>query len=294
MLTWPKRIFFFAVTNMLVIALMTFVSFFFGIDGHVGGELNLVGLLLFSAVFGFAGSFISLLLSKWIAKRGTGAKVITEPRNETERWLLETVRGQASQSGIGTPEVAIFPSESPNAFATGFSRNNSLVAVSAGLLRVMDQREVEAVLAHEIAHVANGDMITMALMQGVMNTFVIFLSRIIGYAVDRVVFKSNRGYGIGYYMTVIFAQIVLGMLANVVVMWFSRVREYRADAGAAKLVGAEAMIGALERLRDPTPAELPKSLAAFGINGKGGGLAALFRSHPSIDKRIASLRRLGA
>ena len=293
MITWPKRIFFFVLTNMLVIFLMTVVCQIFHIDTRVGGQLNLIGLLIFSAIFGFMGSAVSLLLSKWMAKRGTGTVVIGTPQNQTEQWLKETVRDLAQSAKIGMPEVGIFPSESPNAFATGWNRNNALVAVSAGLLQAMDKREVEAVLAHEIAHVANGDMITMALMQGVMNTFVIFLSRVIGYFVDRVVLKNDRGYGLGYYATVIGAQILLGILASVVVMWFSRHREYRADAGAARLRGPDAMVSALERLRSPAPSDMPKSLAAFGIRGgKGGGLAALFSSHPPIDKRIAELQRL--
>ncbi len=293
MLTLPKRILFFVLTNMLVIGLMTVVCYVFGVESYMSGTgLNLPGLLIFSALFGFLGSAVSLLLSKWMAKRGTGTVLIKTPQNPTEQWLVDTVRGLASQSNIGMPEVGIFPSPAPNAFATGWNRNNALVAVSAGLLQSMDKQEVEAVLAHEIAHVANGDMITMALMQGVMNTFVIFLSRVIGYLVDRLVLKNERGYGLGYYATVIVAQIALGILANVVVMWFSRIREFRADAGAARLRGPDAMIAALEALRRPAPTELPKSLAAFGIRGgKTGGMRALFASHPSIDDRIAALER---
>jgi heat shock protein HtpX len=293
MLTWPKRIFFFVLTNMLVIFLMSMVCWIFGVESYMTGTgLNLTALLIFSALFGFLGSAVSLFLSKWMAKRGTGTVLIKTPSNPTEQWLIDSVRGLSSKAGIGMPEVGIFPSEAPNAFATGWNRNNALVAVSAGLLRSMNKDEVEAVLAHEVAHVANGDMITMALMQGVMNTFVIFLSRVIGYAVDKLVLKNERGYGMGYYATVFAAQILLGMLAGIVVSWFSRLREFRADAGAARLRGPEAMISALEALRSPSPAQMPKSLAAFGIrSGTAGGFRALFSTHPSIDDRIAALRQ---
>lgn len=292
MLTWPKRIFFFVLTNILVITLMSIVCWIFQVPSHLTGtNLNLGALLVFSAIFGFIGSAVSLFLSKWMAKRGTGTVLITTPQNQTEQWLVDTVRGLSDKSGIGMPEVGIFPSEAPNAFATGWNRNNALVAVSAGLLQTMSKDEVEAVLAHEVAHVANGDMITMALMQGVMNTFVIFLSRVIGYAVDKFVFKTERGVGWGYYITVIVAQIALGILASIVVNWFSRLREYRADAGAARLRGPDAMISALEALRSPAPSEMPKSIAAFGIRGGGGGWAALFSTHPSIDDRIKALER---
>jgi heat shock protein HtpX len=293
MLTLPKRILFFVLTNMLVIFLMGMVCWIFGVESYMTGTgLNLKALLIFSALFGFLGSGVSLLLSKWMAKRGTGTVIIKAPSNPTEQWLMDSVRHLSSKAGIGMPEVGIFPSPAPNAFATGWNRNNALVAVSAGLLESMGQDEVEAVLAHEVAHVANGDMITMALMQGVMNTFVIFLSRVIGYAVDKLVLKNERGYGLGYYATVIIAQIALGMLAGIVVSWFSRLREYRADAGAARLHSPEAMISALEALRDPNPSQMPKSLAAFGIrSGRASGFRALLSTHPDINDRIAALQR---
>jgi heat shock protein HtpX len=295
MLSFPKRIFFFLLTNLLVIVLVSVTLNLLGFTGLLDSEgigLNIDALLMFSAVFGFMGSFISLALSKWMAKRGTGAVVIDSPRNDTEAWLLRTVQHQANKAGIGMPEVAVFPSNSPNAFATGMNRNKALVAVSAGLLNTMSQDEVEAVLAHEISHVANGDMITLALMQGVVNTFVIFFSRVIGHTVDRVVFKTERGHGMGYWITTIFAEIVLGILASILVMWFSRRREFRADAGAAKIAGREKMINALRRLQDNQPADLPQSMAAFGIRGGGGtGFKALFRSHPPLEERIAALQR---
>jgi heat shock protein HtpX len=294
MMTWPKRIFFFVLTNALVIGLFSIICWVFGVESYmVGTGLNLKALLIFSALFGFLGSAVSLFISKWMAKRGTGTVIIQTPQNPTEQWLIDSVRDLSQKAGIGMPEVGIFPSEAPNAFATGWNRNNALVAVSAGLLQAMSKDEVEAVLAHEVAHVANGDMITMALMQGVMNTFVIFLSRVIGYAVDKFVFKTERGYGLGYYAVVIVAQIVLGILASIVVNWFSRLREYRADAGAARLRGPDAMIAALEALRTPAPSEMPKSLAAFGIRG-GGRIGALFSTHPTIEQRIAALQQFKA
>ena len=251
-------------------------------------------LLLFSAVFGMGGSFISLAMSKWIAKRATGAQVIDQPRNDTEAWLLQTVSHQAQAAGIGVPEVAIFPSDAPNAFATGARKDKALVAVSTGLLQRMKRDEVEAVLGHEVSHVANGDMVTLALIQGVLNVFVIFLSRIIGGVVDRVVFRNEDGHGIGYFVSVLVTQILLGILASIVVFWFSRRREFRADAGGARLSGRTGMINALRRLQlvsDPQP--LPEQMRAFGISAPGS-FARLFASHPPLEERIAALERAPA
>ena len=291
-----KRIFLFLATNLAIIVVLSISLRLLGFEGFLdaqGVDLNLNSLLLFAAVFGFGGSFISLAISKWMAKRTTGAKVIEQPSNETERWLLATVTRQAERAGIGMPEVAIFPSPAPNAFATGMNRNNALVAVSDGLLQNMSKDEVEAVLGHEIAHVANGDMVTLTLIQGVVNTFVIFLARVIGYTVDRVVFKNERGHGPAFWITTIVAEIVLGILASTIVMWFSRQREFRADEGGASLAGRQKMIAALERLKQGTaPAELPDQLAAFGIaGGLGSGIKKLFMSHPPLDERIEALRR---
>jgi heat shock protein HtpX len=254
---------------------------------------NYQALLIFSAVFGMGGAFISLAISKWSAKRSTGARVIEQPADETERWLVSTVERQARQAGIGMPEVAIFPSPEPNAFATGAKKDAALVAVSAGLLQQMNRDEVEAVLAHEISHIANGDMVTMTLLQGVLNTFVLFLSRIIGGIVNRAVFRSNSNFGIGYFISVIVTQLLLGILASFIVGWFSRYREFRADAGSAKLAGRHKMIGALERLKNAHgPAQLPEQLNAFGISGgeKAGFMQRLQRSHPPLDERIRRLR----
>jgi len=247
-----------------------------------------------SAVIGFGGSFISLAMSKFLAKRSMGVKIIGQPANPTEQWLLGTVKRQAEQAGIGMPEVGIFDSPQPNAFATGMSRNNALVAVSSGLLQNMDADEVEAVLAHEVTHVSNGDMVTMGLIQGVINTFVIFLSRVIGHVVDRVVFKTQRGYGPAYFITSIVAQIFLSIIASVIVMWFSRRREFRADAGGASLAGRNKMIAALQALqRGHEPKDLPGEFAAFGISGGlGTGIRKLFMSHPPLDERITALREL--
>jgi heat shock protein HtpX len=245
-----------------------------------------------SAIIGFAGSFISLMLSKWMAKRSMGVKLI-DPQNagnSTESWLINTVQRQAQASNIGMPEVGIFDSANPNAFATGANKNNALVAVSSGLLAAMNQDEVEAVLAHEVSHVANGDMVTMALIQGVVNTFVVFLSRLVGFFVDRVILKNQRGLGIGYFISSIVAQIVLGILASTIVMWFSRRREFRADAGAAELAGGDKMIAALQTLQRGSAEDLPTQMAAFGISGKTkSGIAALFLSHPPLEQRIAAL-----
>ncbi len=258
-----------------------------------GVDLNLQALLVFCALFGFGGSFISLLLSKWMAKRGSGTVVIKKPRNGDEQWLLETVAELSQEAGIGMPEVGIFPSEAANAFATGWNRNDALVAVSLGLLRRFERREVRAVLAHEIGHVANGDMVTLSLIQGVVNTFVMFFARVIGHTVDRVVFKTERGYGIGYYVVTIVAEIALGILASAIVMWFSRLREYRADAAGANLTSQGDMIAALQRLRveQGMPNDLPGELTAFGIRSGSSGLANLFRSHPPLDDRIRALQQ---
>ncbi len=289
-----KRILLFIATNIAVLLVLSIVLRLLGVDTALeqqGGGLNLQGLLIMAAVIGMGGSFISLAISKWSAKRMTGARVIEQPGNPTEKWLFDTVKRQAQKAGIGMPEVAIFDAAEPNAFATGMNRNNALVAVSSGLLSAMSQDEVEAVLAHEISHVANGDMVTLALIQGVVNTFVIFLSRVVGYVVDRVVLKNDRGHGIGFFVTTMVAQLVLGVLASMIVMWFSRQREFRADAGSARLEGPNKMVAALERLKQSHPAPLPDQLAAFGISGGiGHGMKRLFMSHPPLDERIAALR----
>jgi heat shock protein HtpX len=290
-----KRIALFLATNIAIIFILNITMRLLGIEGYLdaqGVDLNLNALLIMALVIGMSGSIISLLISKWSAKRMSGAKVIEQPANSTETWLVNTVQRQAQQAGIGMPEVAIFDSPQPNAFATGANRNNALVAVSTGLMQQMSQDEVEAVLAHEVSHVANGDMVTMALIQGVVNTFVIFLSRVIGHTVDRVILKNERGHGIGFWITSIVAELVLGVLASIIVMWFSRQREFRADAGGADLAGRNSMIGALERLKAAhEQPELPDQLAAFGVSGKTtGGLAGLFRSHPPLDERIQALR----
>lgn len=291
------RILLFIATNVAVLVLLSITFSVFGLESYLssnGVDLNLTSLLVFSAAFGMGGSFISLALSKWIAKRSTGAKVIESPTNDTERWLLDTVAGLARDADIAMPEVAVFPSPQPNAFATGASRNKALVAVSSGLLENMNGDEVKAVLGHEIGHVANGDMLTLTLLQGVMNTFVIFFSRIIGFFVDRVLLRNERGYGIGFWVTTIVAQIVLGLLASMVVMWFSRHREFRADAAGANLAGRGNMVAALERLRaaHEMPNTMPETLVAFGIaGGLRKGMQALFASHPPIGERIEALRR---
>ena len=291
-----KRTLLFVATNIAVLLVLSVMASVLtralGIEEMPGG-LNLQSLIVFAAVLGFGGSFISLAMSKWMAKRATGAVVIEQPRNATEQWLFETVRRQAKQAGIGMPEVAVYDSPDINAFATGMKRDAALVAVSTGLLRSMDKDEAEAVLGHEISHVANGDMVTLTLIQGVLNTFVIVLSRVIGFFVDRVLLKNERGFGIGYFVATIFAQIVLGILASMIVMWFSRQREFRADRGGAKLAGREKMIAALERLRTAhEPAPLPDQMAAFGISGgRDGGWKRLFMSHPPLDERIAALQQ---
>ena len=290
-----KRILLFLATNAAVLVLLSITMQVLGFEGLLdeqGIALDMNALLVFSALLGFGGSFISLAISKWSAKRMTGAHVITQPSNDVESWLVNTVKRQATQAGIGMPEVAIYDAPEMNAFATGARRDSALVAVSTGLLRQMRREEVEAVLAHEVSHVANGDMVTMTLLQGVMNTFVIFLSRVVGFFVDRVIFKTERGFGPGYFISSIVAQILLGLLANMVVMWFSRHREFRADDGGASLSGRGNMIAALKRLQGGEPAELPAQLAGFGISGGiGKGLAQLMRSHPPLEDRIRSLQQ---
>ena len=290
-----KRIALFLATNIAVLLVLVLVTRLLGVDNYLDENgINYGSLLVFSAVIGFTGSLISQAMSKTIAKWTTGAQVIVQPRNSTESWLVSTVQRQAQQAGIRTPEVAIYQSPDVNAFATGARRNAALVAVSTGLLQNMRQNEAEAVLAHEVSHVANGDMVTLTLIQGVVNTFVIFLSRIIGMIVDRVVFRNDRGHGPGFMITSIVAQIVLGILASTIVMWFSRQREFRADAGGAHLAGRQNMIAALERLKaGQAPAQLPDSLQAFGISGgrRKSQFARLFSSHPPLDERIEALRR---
>jgi heat shock protein HtpX len=293
-----KRVMLFLATNLAILVVLSITLRLLGVERILddrGVDLDLRTLLVFSAVFGMGGSFLSLAVSKWTAKRFTGAQVIERASTPTEEWLVETVRRQAQAAGIGMPEVAVFDSPAPNAFATGARRNHALVAVSTGLLQRMRPEEVEAVLGHEVSHVANGDMITLALIQGVVNTFVIFLSRVIGHVVDRVVFKTERGHGPAFWITAIVAQLVLGILASLIVFWFSRQREFRADSGGARLAGRERMIGALERLRPSYGREaLPDQLAAFGISGATKrGLARLFTTHPPIEERIERLRRAG-
>ena len=292
-----KRILLFVATNIAVLFVLSISASILirvlGIQEMPGG-LNLQALVIFAAVIGFGGSFISLAMSKWMAKRATGATVIEQPRNSTEQWLVETVRRLAKQAGIGMPEVAVYEAPDVNAFATGMSRDSALVAVSTGLLNAMDKDEAEAVLGHEITHVSNGDMVTLALIQGVLNTFVIVLSRVVGYFVDRVLLKNDRdSRGIGFFVSSMVAQIVLGILASMIVMWFSRQREFRADAGGAKLAGRDKMIAALNRLKAMhEPAQLPDQMAAFGISGApGGGFKRLFMSHPPLDERIAALKQ---
>lgn len=286
------RIFYFLLTNLAVIFVLNIVMQIFGIGSYLEGSgINYQGLLVFSFVVGMAGSVISLFLSKWMAKRSTRAKVIEQPSNETEQWLLETVKCQAEGAGIGVPEVAIYDSPDVNAFATGASRNNALVAVSSGLLRSMSRDEAEAVLGHEVSHVANGDMITLTLVQGIVNTFVVFFSRVVGYFIDRVIFKNANGHGIGFWVGMIVSQMVFGALASMVVAYFSRIREFRADSGGAHLAGKQKMIDALERLKSGHAAQLPDQLAAFGISGaKQAGWKRLLMSHPPLDERIAVLK----
>ena len=288
-----KRIILFLATNLAIIVVLSITLRLFGFErilDEQGTGLDINSLLLFASVFGFGGSFMSLALSKWTAKRFTGAQVIEMPRNAQEHWLVTTVQRQAKIASIGMPEVAIYNAPDVNAFATGMSKNAALVAVSTGLLNTMSQDEAEAVLAHEVSHIANGDMVTLALIQGVVNTFVIFLSRVIGHTVDRVVFKTENGHGPAFWVTTIIAEIVLGVLASIIVMWFSRQREFRADAGGASLAGRNKMIAALRRLQlTHEQAHLPDQLAAFGISGGSSGLMRLFMSHPPLEERIAAL-----
>ena len=290
-----KRIFLFLATNLAVVLLLSVVANLLGVNRFlVGNGLNLPALLIFAAIFGMGGSLISLLMSKWIAKRSVGAQVIEQPRTQTEQWLVETVRRQAQAAGIGMPEVALYDSPEPNAFATGANRNSALVAVSTGLLEQMSAEEVEAVLGHEVSHVANGDMVTLSLLQGVLNTFVIVLARVVGYLVDQALSRGeSRGPGIGYFLTSFVMELLFGFLASLIVMWFSRYREFHADAGGARLAGRGKMIAALERLRQlHEPSQLPSQMAAFGINGGlGDGLRKLLMTHPPLEERIEALRR---
>ncbi len=292
------RIALFMLTNLAVLAVAGVVLNILGIDRMVldaagGYALNYTGLFIFSAIFGFGGAFVSLFLSKWMAKRATRTRIIDKPANETETWLLETTRQLAASAGIGMPEVGVFPAQEPNAFATGANRNKSLVAVSEGLLKSMRRDEVRAVLGHEIGHVANGDMVTLSLLQGILNTFVIFFSRIVGHVVDRAVFRNERGPGIGYFVVTIAAQIVFGILASAIVMWYSRKREFRADAAGARLAGRGAMINALESLKRGygTGQAMPESMAAFGISPAArSGIRQMFASHPPLEARIQALK----
>ena len=290
-----KRIFLFLVTNIAIMVILSITLRILGVDSLLaqnGSDLNINALVIFSGVFGFGGAFISLAISKWMAKKMTGAVVIDSPSNNIEKWLIETVKKQSKIVGIKMPEVAIFPSGQMNAFATGASKNNALVAVSQGLLDNMDKGEVEAVVGHEMSHVANGDMVTLTLIQGVVNTFVIFFSRVIGHLVDRVILKNQRGYGIGYFLTTLFAQVILSILASIVVMYFSRKREFVADTGGADLAGHQNMINALKRLAQREPEPLPEQLAAFGIDEKPKkGLAHLWTSHPPLEDRIKALEK---
>jgi heat shock protein HtpX len=283
-----KRVVLFLLTNLAVLVVVSIVGNVLGVSRLTAQYgIDYQGLLILCAVMGFTGAFVSLAMSKWIAKRATGAQVITQPRNQLESWLFTTVRRQADKAGIGMPEVAIYDAPDINAFATGMNRNSALVAVSTGLLRNMDRREVEAVLGHEISHVANGDMVTLTLIQGVVNTFVMFFARVVGNLIDRAVLGNREGYGIGYYLSVVVLDIVFGILATMIVAWFSRRREFRADAGGAALEGKGAMIAALERLEANHESTLPKEIAAFGISGHFG---KLFASHPPLTERIAALQ----
>ncbi len=291
-----KRVFLFVATNIAILLVLGIVLQLLGVDrilDEQGVGINFQALLIMSAVIGMGGSFISLAMSKWMALKMTGARIIDQPRNSAESWLLSTVERQARQAGIGMPQVGIYDSASMNAFATGMNKNNALVVVNTGLLNGMSQDEVEAVLGHEVSHIANGDMVTLTLIQGVVNTFVFFLARVIGVLVDRAVFKVERGHGPGYIVTVIVAQLVLGVLASIIVFWFSRQREFRADAGGAHLAGRSKMINALARLGGSKSEPLPEQLAAFGISGGiGKQMSRLFMTHPPIEERIAALQQL--
>ncbi len=288
-----KRILLFIMTNIAIMAVLSITLRILGVDSILaanGSDLNIQALVILSGVIGFGGSFISLLISKWMAKRMTGAVVITNPVSNVEKWLISTVEKQAQIVGIKMPEVAIFPDSSMNAFATGATKNNALMAVSQGLLNNMTQGEIEAVVGHEMSHIANGDMVTLALIQGVVNTFVVFLSRIVGHVVDRMILKNEQGHGIGYFVTTMIAQVVLSILASTIVMYFSRKREFIADTGGADLAGHQNMINALKRLGQVEPTALPEQMAAFGINDKGGFMA-LFSSHPPIEDRVQALEQ---
>lgn len=290
-----KRIVLYLVTNLAVLLVLSITLRLLGVErilDQQGTGLDLSALLVLAAVIGFGGSLVSLAISKWSAKMMVGAQVIEVPSNMTERWLVDTVQRHAQRAGIGMPEVAVYDAPDVNAFATGWNRNSALVAVSTGLLNNMSQDEAEAVLGHEISHVANGDMVTLALIQGVVNTFVVFFSRVIGHVVDRVVFKVERGHGPAFWITTIIAELILGILATIIVLWFSRRREFRADAGGAQLAGRQKMIAALERLKlNHDQSQLPDQVKAFGISGQTGwGLQRLFMSHPPLDERIAALR----
>ena len=289
-----KRIFYFLVTNLAIVLVLSITMRLLGVEPFLNANgLNLNSLLIFAAVMGFGGAFISLAISKWSAKQMSGAVTIETPKTPDEIWLMNIVKKQSQAAGIQMPEVAIFNSPVVNAFATGMSRNSSLVAVSSGLLEMMTKDEAEAVIGHEISHIANGDMVTLTLIQGVVNTFVLFFSRVIGYTVDKVVFKTRQGTGPAFFITMIISELLLGVLASIVVMWFSRQREYRADFGGGQLAGKEKMIAALQRLKTQyETSALPKSIAALGISGEQGiGLKELFSTHPSLDDRIARLQQ---
>jgi heat shock protein HtpX len=289
-----KRIFYFLVTNLAIVLVLSITMRLLGVEPFLNANgLNLNSLLIFAAVMGFGGAFISLAISKWSAKQMSGAVTIETPKTADEIWLMNIVKKQSQAAGIQMPEVAIFNSPVVNAFATGMSRNSSLVAVSSGLLEMMTKDEAEAVIGHEISHIANGDMVTLTLIQGVVNTFVLFFSRVIGYTVDKVVFKTRQGTGPAFFITMIISELLLGVLASIVVMWFSRQREYRADFGGGQLAGKQKMIAALQRLKTQyETSALPKSIAALGISGEQGiGLKELFSTHPSLDDRIARLQQ---
>jgi heat shock protein HtpX len=289
-----KRIFYFLVTNLAIVFVLSITMRLLGVEPFLNANgLNLNSLLIFAAVMGFGGAFISLAISKWSAKQMSGAVTIDNPKTPDEIWLMNIVKNQSQAVGIQMPEVAIFNSPVVNAFATGMSRNSSLVAVSSGLLEMMTKDEAEAVIGHEISHIANGDMVTLTLIQGVVNTFVLFFSRVIGYTVDKVVFKTKEGTGPAFFITMIISELLLGVLASIVVMWFSRQREYRADMGGGQLAGKQKMIAALKRLKAQYESSaLPKSIAALGISGEQGmGLKELFSTHPSLDDRIARLQQ---
>ena len=289
-----KRIFYFLVTNLAIVLVLSITMRLLGVEPFLNANgLNLNSLLIFASLMGFGGAFISLAISKWSAKRMSGAVTIDNPKTPNEIWLMNIVKKQSTTVGIQMPEVAIFNSPVVNAFATGMSRDSSLVAVSSGLLEMMTKDEAEAVIGHEMSHIANGDMVTLTLIQGVVNTFVLFFSRVIGYTVDKVIFKTREGTGPAFFITMIISELLLGVLASIVVMWFSRQREYRADFGGGQLAGKQKMIAALKRLKAQYESSaLPKSIAALGISGQQGmGLKELFSTHPSLDDRIARLQQ---